>query len=127
MHVVRPFDPGSLYGLAYGVRHAVDMRATADVFSRHRLAKGGSDRQRRALTWHGLMLADAEHDVMRAHDALGAARKHTRNFTDQLLRRPSQMPRQQPDESLGEIAAGKIRSEERRVGKECRSRRWREE
>ncbi len=72
-------------------------------------AERGADRKRRRILPRGRrIVADAEHAVMRAHHAFGAARQHAGNFLDQLRRRLSEMHRQQRHQRLREITAGEI-------------------
>ena len=100
MHVFQPFDPGFRDRRPRRVGDAVDMRASPDVLGpgeplppigRHRRAEGGTDRQRSAIAARHAVLADAEHAVMRAHHAFGAAREHAGDFMDQLIGRLVQM------------------------------------
>ncbi len=84
------------------------MRAPADILGRDRCAEGGADRQRRFSSRGSVAGAAAEDQVMRAHDAFGAAGQHAGNFTDQLRGRSAQMARQQRHQGLGKITARKI-------------------
>src|SRR5581483_7662191 len=109
MHVVWIFNARIGDRPTHGGCDALDMRSPADILGRDRSAEGGADRQRRGKCPPGRRgLADAEHVVMRAHDTLGAAGQHARDFTNELCGRLVQMLREQAHQGLGEIAAGEI-------------------